>query len=27
VVQFFLILLMVLGNVGYYGYTRHLKEA
>jgi len=27
VVQFFLILLMVLGNVGYYGYTRHQKEA
>lgn len=23
VVQFFLILLMVLGNIGYYGYTRH----
>jgi len=27
VVQFFLILLMVLGNVGYYGYTRLQKEA
>ena len=27
VVQFFLIFLMVLGNIGYYGYTRHLKEA
>ena len=26
IVQFFLILLMVIGNVGYYGYTRKLKE-
>jgi len=27
IIQFFLIFLMVLGNIGYYGYTRNLKEA
>ncbi len=26
IIQFFLIFLMILGNVGYYGYTRKLKE-
>jgi len=27
IIQFFLIFLMVLGNIGYYGYTRNHKEA
>ena len=27
IIQFFLILLMIVGNIGYYGYTRKLKEA